>query len=408
TYKKIGYFASWGVYSGRNFKVQDIDASKVTHINFAFADICWNGIHGNPSPDSPNTQTWSCQDETGNISVPNGTIVQGDPWADTGMSYPGDTWDTPIKGSFGELKRLKAANPHLKTIISVGGWSWSNRFSDVAADPQIRANFANSAVNFLRKYSFDGVDLDWEYPVSGGLAGNSYRPADKQNYTLLLQEIRNKLDAAGVTDGKAYTLTIAAGASKLYQTNTELDKIAQYCDWINIMTYDFHGGWDAKSGQNAPLYFDPADNGIDPQGFNAANTVQGFLDHGVPANKLVMGLPFYGRGWDGCASANNGLYQTCAKGSSKGTVEPGSFDFWDIQANYVNKNGYARYWNDVTKTPWLYNASTGTFITYDDAQSFQYKTDYIKSKGLAGGMFWEFSGDKSKTLLNALSDALPH
>ncbi|WP_246309820.1 glycosyl hydrolase family 18 protein [Paenibacillus alginolyticus] len=408
TYKKIGYFASWGVYSGRNFKVQDIDASKVTHINFAFADICWNGIHGNPSPDSPNTQTWSCQDETGNISVPNGTIVQGDPWADTGMSYPVDTWDTPIKGSFGELKRLKAVNPHLKTIISVGGWSWSNRFSDVAADPQIRANFANSAVNFLRKYSFDGVDLDWEYPVSGGLAGNSYRPADKQNYTLLLQEIRNKLDAAGVTDGKAYTLTIAAGASKLYQTNTELDKIAQYCDWINIMTYDFHGGWDAKSGQNAPLYFDPADNGIDPQGFNAANTVQGFLDHGVTANKLVMGLPFYGRGWDGCANTNNGLYQSCAKGSSKGTVEPGSFDYWDIEANYVNKNGYVRYWNDVTKTPWLYNASTGTFITYDDAQSFQYKTDYIKSKGLAGGMFWEFSGDKSKTLLNALSGALPH
>ncbi|WP_193726579.1 glycosyl hydrolase family 18 protein [Paenibacillus guangzhouensis] len=406
-YKIVGYFPSWGVYSGRNYKVPDIDASKVTHINFAFADICWNGKHGNPDPTGPNPTTWSCQDENGNINVPNGTIVQGDPWADTGMSYPGDTWDTPIKGSFNQLNKLKKAYPHLKTIISVGGWSWSNRFSDVAADPAARKVFAKSAVDFIHKYGFDGVDLDWEYPVGGGLAGNSARPADKQNYTLLLQEIRTELDLAGAKDGKHYYLTIASGISAQYQNNTELDKIAQICDWINMMAYDMHGAWDPKSGQNAPLYFDPADNGINPTDFNIDAAIKGYLAKGVPANKIVLGLAFYGRGWDGCANVNGGLYQTCSGGSKKGTVEAGSFDYWDLEANYINKNGYTRYWNDVTKTPYLYNPSTGTFITYDDVQSLQFKTDYLKAKGLAGGMFWEFSGDKTKTLLRAVSDFLP-
>lgn len=136
----------------------------------------------------------------------------GDPWIDAQKSYPGDTWDQ-LRGNFNQLIKLKQRYPHLKTLISVGGWSWSNRFSDVAADPALRENFANSAVDFLRKYQFDGVDLDWEYPVSGGLQGNSRRAEDKQNFTLLLQKTREKLDAAGAKDGKRYLLTIASGAS---------------------------------------------------------------------------------------------------------------------------------------------------------------------------------------------------
>ena len=142
--KIVGYFPSWGVY-GRNYQVADIDASKLTHLNYAFADICWNGKHGNPSthPDNPNKQTWNCK-ESGvplqNKEVPNGTLVLGEPWADVTKSYPGSgtTWEDCDKyarcGNFGELKRLKAKYPHLKTIISVGGWTWSNRFSDMAAD----------------------------------------------------------------------------------------------------------------------------------------------------------------------------------------------------------------------------------------------------------------------------------
>ncbi|ANE46178.1 chitinase [Paenibacillus swuensis] len=407
-YKIVGYYPSWGAY-GRNYQVYDIDASKVTHINYAFADICWNGIHGNPDPTGPNPQTWSCQDEVGTINVPNGTIVMGDPWIDAGKSNPGDIWSDPLKGNFKQLIKLKQANPNLKTIISVGGWTWSNKFSDVAASAVTREVFANSAVDFLRKYQFDGVDLDWEYPVGGGLPGNSVRPADKQNYTLLLQKIREKLNAAEATDGKDYLLTIASGAGPTFVANTELDKIAAVTDWINIMTYDMNGGWQTTSGHNAPLYLDQAAvNAGLPQAaaFNVDAAVQAHLAAGVPSNKLIMGTPFYGRGWSGCSSAGNGQYQSCAGGANVGTWEKGSFDFYDLEANYINKNGYTRHWNNTAKVPYLFNPSNGNFISYDDVESFGHKTAYIKSKGLAGAMFWEFSGDRNKTLLNKLSSDL--
>ncbi|UFJ39134.1 fibronectin type III domain-containing protein [Brevibacillus humidisoli] len=406
--KIVGYYPSWGAY-GRNYNVWEIDAGKVTHINYAFADICWDGRHGNPDPTGPNPQTWTCQDENGTINVPNGTIVLGDPWIDAQKSFPGDTWDQPLRGNLNQLIKLKQDNPHLKTIISVGGWTWSNRFSDVAASAQTRETFAKSAVDFVRKYQFDGVDLDWEYPVEGGLPGNSRRPGDKQNYTLLLQEVREHLDAAEREDGQEYLLTIASGASPAFAQNTELDKIAQVVDWINIMTYDFNGGWQTISAHNAPLYFDPAAEAAGvPQAasYHVAAAVQGHLSAGVPGNKLVAGLPFYGRGWGGCPSANNGEYQTCTGTSNTGTWEKGVYDFSDLEANYINKNGYTRYWNDTAKVPFLYNPAQQTMISYDDVESIGYKTAYIKSEGLAGAMFWEFSSDRNNTLLSKVYDDL--
>ena len=406
-YKIVGYYPSWGAYA-RNYLVSDIDASKVTHINYAFADIAWNGIHGNPDPTGPNPQTWTTQDEVGVINVPNGTIVMGDPWIDAQKSYPGDTWDQPLRGNFNQLIKLKQRYPHLKTLISVGGWSWSNRFSDVAADPALRENFANSAVDFLRKYQFDGVDLDWEYPVSGGLQGNSRRAEDKQNFTLLLQKTREKLDAAGAKDGKRYLLTIASGASPAFAQNTELDKISDIVDWINIMTYDFNGGWQNITAHNAPLYLDPAAvaAGVpDSESFYVEAGVRGHLNAGVPAGKLVLGVPFYGRGWTGAAAAGNGQYQKNA-GPSAGTWEKGVFDYSDLENNYINKNGYTRYWNDIAKVPYLFNPSSGTFISYDDQQSIGYKSGFIKANHLGGAMFWEFSGDRNKTLLNKLAGDL--
>nr|WP_235440476.1 glycosyl hydrolase family 18 protein [Paenibacillus sp. DMB20] len=409
SYKMVGYYPSWAAY-GRNYNVSDIDPGKMTHINYAFADICWNGRHGNPDPASPNPSTWTCQDENSQtINVPNGTIVLGDPWIDTGKRFPGDAWDQPYAGNINQLNKLKKINPNLKTIISVGGWSWSNRFSDVAASQVTRETFANSAVDFLRKYNFDGVDLDWEYPVGGGLAGNSARPEDKQNYTLLLQEIRNKLDAAEKTDGKDYLLTIASGASENYKNNTELGNIGAVVDWINIMTYDFNGGWQKISAHNAPLYFDPAAETAKvphASAFNVDAGVQGHLSAGVPSSKIVLGVAFYGRGWDGVPSVGNGQYQTGTGPSQAGTWENGSFDFNDLEANYINKNGYTRYWNDASKVPYLYNPSLKRFISYDDASSLGHKTDYIKQKGLGGAMFWELSGDRNKTLLNKLNSDL--
>ena len=136
----------------------------------------------------------------------------------------GDTEVDP--GNFAELKALKSKYPKLKTLISVGGWTWSGRFSDMAATAARRAGFADSVVAFLRKYGLDGVDLDWEYPVGGGMASNSVRAADKTNFTLLLKLLREKLNAAGKTDGKKYLLTIAGGAGTDYVGHVQLSALS--------------------------------------------------------------------------------------------------------------------------------------------------------------------------------------
>ena len=415
-YKIVGYFPSWGVY-GRSYNVTDIDVSKITHINYAFADICWDGKHGNGSTaiDNPNKNTWSCTVsgiplQSGN--VPNGSIVLGDPDADALRPTPGGPttgcWADAACGNFGALRNLKAQNPQLKTILSVGGWTWSNRFSDTAASDQTRKNFAKSAVDVLRAYGFDGVDLDWEYPNVEAIKGNSYRPEDKQNYTLLLQEIRNQLDAAGAEDGQHYILTIASGASQKFVDNTELGKIAQIVDWINIMTYDFHGGsFEATTSHNTGLYGDPSDPYYS-NGFFVDGAIQAYKNAGVPMNKLVVGLEFMARSWKNCPPGpnNDGQYQTCAedngsvfKWAPNGTWDDtnsgntGVFDYGDLAANYVNKNGYTRYFNSIAKVPYLYNPTTKIFISYDDTESIGYKTEYIKNNNLAGAMFWEFSSD---------------
>ncbi|MCM3747482.1 glycosyl hydrolase family 18 protein [Paenibacillus pasadenensis] len=417
--KIIGYWQAWAIYDSKGFYRLDlIDAAKLTHLNYAFADICWNNYHGNGSNDVSFKTYTTCKDKNGNpITVPNGTLVLGDPYADTQFAYPTNDPSLPFQGAFNQLIQLKKQTG-LKSIISVGGWTWSNRFSDMAADPLTRNNFVTSSVQFLRDYQLDGIDIDWEYPVELGLPSNSRRPEDRQNYVLLLQELRAALDTAGQADGKHYTVTIAGGASPSYRNSNDMAGIAQAVDWINIMTYDFHGDWDAKSGHNAPLYYDPADNGVDPQNFYIDAAVMGYLNNGVPANKLVLGLPFYGRGWNcGPNAANNGMYQTCAKADTGTWSDQDAWwDFWDLEQNYLTKdangnytgkNGFTRYWNDQTKTPWLYNPTSGLTITYDDPMSLKIKTDYLKSKGLAGAMFWELDADRGKTLITVLSNELP-
>ncbi len=220
--------------------------------------------------------------QTGN--VPNGAIVLGDPWADVnhneGVPLEWEDCEKGKCGNFYKLNKLKQSNPNLKTLLSVGGWTWSNHFSDVAADPAARSNFANSAVQVIRAYGFDGIDIDWEYPVEGGLPDNSTLPEDKHNFTLLLQETREKLTAAGAQDGRSYLLTIAGHANPSYASTTELDAIAEILDWINIMTYDFHGDWEQTTNHNASLYSDPNDPDTANK-FSADMAINAYLNAGV-------------------------------------------------------------------------------------------------------------------------------
>ncbi|MDN3016436.1 glycosyl hydrolase family 18 protein [Paenibacillus sp. BSR1-1] len=362
-YKRVGYFAGWASYS--NYQVSDIDASKLTHLNYAFANINADG-----------------------------KIEVGDPSVDIEKTFPGDTADQPYKGNFYQLTKLKQQYPQLKTLISVGGWSWSERFSDVALTDQSRTIFADSCLQFILKYGFDGIDLDWEYPVSGGEAGNIHRPEDKQNFTLLVKKIRETLDAQSAIDGKKYLLTIAGGANKGYVANTELSLLQQYLDYIQLMTYDFHGSWDTLTGMNSPLYRDPESKFAE---FSVQDAVQTYINSGVPAAKLVMGIPFYGRVYNQVNNVNNGLYQSFTGGGS-------ALSYGQLEASYLNKNGFIRYWEPDSKVPWLFNGSQ--FISYDDPESIGYKTSFIKSMGLGGAMMWELSQDPNKVLISKIYNDL--
>jgi len=347
--KIVGYYAAWEAYSG--YLPNQIDATKLTHINYAFANI---------SPDLKIT-----------------------------LGFP-DIDPNNIK----LLNSLKQINPNLKTLISVGGWSWSEKFSDVALTDASRTAFADSIIDFITKYEFDGVDLDWEYPVSGGLTTNMKRPEDKQNFTLLLQKIREKLDELGELNDKHYLLTIAGGAESAYLNNIEITKLSEYLDYATIMTYDLHGIWDTYTDLHAPLYIndDPS-----PQ-YKASvdSAVNYWINASFPSDKLIVGIPFYGYLYSSVNNLNSGLYQTYAGGNS--------ISYQSIVENYFNKPGFIRYFHPQSLVPWLFNGSI--FISYEDPQSISLKTDYIKSKNLGGSMIWELGQDPNGVLLNTLYNGI--
>jgi chitinase len=253
----VGYFTEWSNYQ-RKYNVADIPADRLTHVNYAFARIN------------------------------NGECALVDSYAAIDKFYPGDRWDAGfLRGNLHQLQLLKKKHPHLKTLISVGGWTLSGPFSDVALTEASRVKFARSCVAFLKKYDFDGVDIDWEYPVGGGLEGNKTRPEDKQNYSLLLAELRKQLDEQGKADKRTYLLTIAAPAGPKVYANLEIDRIARLVDWINLMTYDFHGSWSEVTNFNAALYASTADPTKDEtirKRFNADAAVKAYLAAGVPAD----------------------------------------------------------------------------------------------------------------------------
>jgi len=381
----IGYYPGWGIY-GRGFEIADLPGGKLTHVNYAFANIV------------------------------GGQCVLGDPWADVERHLPGDPWsgpgsDAPYFGNFRQLDLLQEQHPGLQTLISVGGWTWSGNFSDAALTPASRALFATSCADFMETYGFDGIDIDWEYPGGGGLASNTTRPEDPENFTLLLQALRSELDARGVAAGRHYLLTIAAPAGLDKIAKLEVEQIHPLLDFINVMTYDMNGAWSPVSNFNAPLYASPGDPTSTP-GVNADAALQNYLGRGVPPGKLVMGIPFYGRGVQGVADVNGGLFQsftsvpfgTWDDGASGAT---GMFDYADIATNYLNQPGVDAYRDTDAGVPWLHDPASGLFLSYDDPASLALKKQYVLDNGLGGVMIWEMSNDLDDRLLDVLVSAAP-
>jgi chitinase len=370
----IGYLASWGVRP-KGIRIADLPGDQLTHIIYAFARI-----------------------------TEDGRFALGDPCIDVGQcgSAPGAPLPSTDRGTFAELRRLKERYPNLQLLIAVGGWTGSDRFSDVALTPESRRTFAQSAVDVAIRRSpglFDGIDVDWEYPVGGGLPSNAARPVDYENCTFLLLELRRELDTQGERDGRRYLLSIATIAGPSAPRHFDLATVAGIVDWFNVMTYDFHSG--SKIAHfNAPLY---TASGDPTPSYTVDSTVHRYIAARVPRAKIVVGVPFYGRVYGGVGPANDGLFQP-APGPVPDEWRSGT-DYRSIVRRDPESLGFRRVMHPEARVPFLFNAMTGTWITYDDTESVAEKAAYVRSHGLGGVMAWEIGGDDG-TLVAAIHKGL--
>jgi chitinase len=328
-----------------------IDVRKLTHINYAFVNIKDNAA-------------WLENEATDTVN-------------------------------FRKLNLLKRINPDLKILISIGGWSWSDKFSDAVLTEASRKKFAQTSVAIIKKYKLDGVDIDWEYPAMPGEEDNVYRPEDKQNYTLMFKAIREELNALEKQTKKKYLLTTAVGGYHEYIEHTEMDKAQAYLDYVNIMSYDFKTGADSITGHHTNLY--PSNDYATERSTDRAITE--FIAAGVPASKIVMGVAFYARSWTTNTPDNRGLNQLAVKAQWGG-------GYSKLKETTIDKNGFKRYWDEKAKAPYLFNAASMIFISYDDEASIAEKCHYVTAHKLGGVMFWEYSEDPKGYLLGTISREL--
>jgi chitinase len=414
---RSAFFANWDRYA-RGYFVNQIPARKLNNIDYAFAFPSASG---------------GCvlSDQWSDFEAP---TWSGDQSVD-GIADDPSNPDQHVFGNFNQLLKLKAAHPNLRIEISIGGWTGSKYFSDVAAstasrkafvqsciDLFIRGNLPHDPVNIWPPQSggqgviaglFDGINVDWEYPGIDPGNGADFSPNDVKNATKLLQEFRDQLDRVGRENGKQYLLTVAVAGGNIHSTGSwDLDKVAKIVDWIDLMAFDFHGNWDPITDFNSPLGLDPLEppvgGGAIQWTWNTLGSVEYFLANGVPRDKLVVGIPFYGKEYVGVGPARNGLYQPHA--AAPGNDSPTYHDLVDtgladanltpigppaVTASGIGINGFTRYVDSLAGAPWLYNPTLngGTFISYVDPHAVADRARLVRQDKLRGLWAWEISND---------------
>jgi len=382
----IGFFTQWSIYNGFLEKdlVSDGAASKLTEINYAFSDVSAAGL-----------------------------CSSGDSWADYQKPFTADqavngvadTSTQALAGNFNQLRELKAKYPKLKIVMTIGGWSWSGQFSQIASTAAGRQAFVNSCVDqYLNgnipglpagaaKGIFDGIDLDWEYPNEPG-NNNPYGPQDTADFTALMQTFQGALGQAGQANGEHYVLTADVSPNQYAAAQQlQLAPVAKAVDWLNVMTLDFHGAWENQSDFSSNLLPDPKDPQAANDKFSIVQTVQYYESHGVPADKIALEIPYYAHAWTGVANVDNGLYQSATGAASTD------------QAGYnviVNEPGTVHY-DPITASIWKYDPTSETFYTYDNPATIAEKGLYIDLTGLRGASVWSLDQD---TTTGALTSAL--
>jgi chitinase len=366
-FQVIGYFTEGGAASGK-YPVKSIvtsgAAKLLTQIDYAFGHVA------NDQCQIANREVALDHEYDAASSVDGSADPQG---------------PNQLRGTFHQLQKLKRLYPNLKILVSFGGWGQSEGFVSAAAPDHLR-DFVRSCVQtFIAGHFaegiegagiFDGIDIDWEYPVEGGV--HQGRPEDKANFTALAAEFRRQLDELR----PGYLLTAALPAEEEYYKNFELKEVSRYMDYISIMAYDLHWNTEPTTNFHSALFHDRADPSKPPLDKRYGDyAVRGFLQAGVPAEKIIFGVPFYGKGWQGIKDVNHGLYQPAAAPAQTGGSNRELKDLPEADRKYSSKA--------VTCTVW----SNSTFWSYDCPQALHKKMSYIRHHHLGGVMFWELSQD---------------
>jgi len=359
----VCYFGSWAVYRNGDghFDVEQIDAKLCTHAVYSFAGL------------SPSNQ-----------------ITALDPWNDLPSG----------KGAYTRFTGLTKTNPNLKTLLSIGGYNeGSTKYSNMAASADTRKTFIDSVVPYLKQYGFNGLDLDWEYPAQRG-----GRPEDKDNFALLVQELRAEFDKNGLL------LTAAIGAgTPIIDAAYDIPKLSQNLDYIHVMNFDYHGTWEAFTGINAPLNAKTGDD----KSLTVVGTVQHLLDLGAAKEKIVLGIPTYGHSYTLSDNSKHNVYDPSSGAGLPGpyTQTPGTLGYNEICEEKA-QTGWTEVYDD-TYAAW-YRYKDNSWMSYDDTESVDAKIKYVLDKGLAGAMVWsleteDFHGKCNKganPLLNAINKGL--
>lgn len=334
-YVSVGYFPNWSIYE-KGYKPQHVPVDKLTHILYAFA----------------------------NVDGDSGRVYFSDEWADRQIEYEGDIQaDKHMHGNLHQFLQLKKKHRHLKTLLSIGGWTYSNNFSGMNRGAK-RQTFIDSAVKLLADCGFDGLDIDWEYPQT---------PDDAQAYVDLLSGLRHALNDYGsrtTPESSHYLLTIAAPCSPQQYGKLKLKEMDKFLDFWNLMAYDFSGSWDDVANHQANLY---------GGAISVSKAVDDYKRAGIPAHKLVMGIPVYGRGFEGTQGPGKPYRNVIS-------TEGGTYKYKDLPRPNAKEH-----FDKSTGASWSYDGNE--MVSYDTPDAIAAKGKYIKDKGMLGAMYWELSND---------------
>jgi chitinase len=412
-----GFFEEWSIYYA-DYNLANLEsngsAAELSHLIYAFADVTTD-------PSNPSNDTCAIADAWADFETPYLPPVGGIP----------DVW--PLYGNFAEILKLKQLHPNLRTLISLGGASEANTtaFSVAASTAKGRQALAASCINMFVVGNvgsnwngaitapglFDGFNIDWEFPTA----------ADTQNFTLLLQEFRNQLNALSAQTGRPYIMSFDGPAGSQNYTNIDLKDAAKQVDFITIDGYNYAGSWDTTTNHASPMF----DSRQDPnfgQALDINDTVTAYLEAGVPPHKYVMGVPLYGAGWTGVSNVNHGLYQS-STGPSPVLLADGTGLCTDLSGNTpgcdtlltpgtatystlatLTSNGYTNHFDPERVAVWLYDPTTETFYTYDNPFTAFLKSVYINLRvpgGLGGAFVWALKDDDANgTMVKTLAMGL--